>query len=561
MPNIVFVLLRRMQAPLIVLILVYAAAVLGFVLIPGQDAQGAPWRMGFFHAFYVVSYTATTIGFGELPYPFTEAQRLWMIATVYLTVVAWMYTIGVLFALIQDPSFRALVRQIAFSRAVRRIVEPFYIVCGYGDTGSSVVRGLTDAGLRAVVVDRNPDRISALLLDDLKSPVPGLCADAGRPDNLIIAGMKSRYCAGILALTDIDQTNLQVTITAKLLRPGLLAIARAHTANNAENIRAAGADHVLNPFMLAARIIGNAVHAPSMYVLDERLTSVPHEPWSPPLNPPRGNWILCGYGRFGKAMHEALLGEGVHCTIVEADTRIANDVPGCIVGIGTAAETLRDANIRTADAIIAGTDNDANNLSIVINARALNPNIFVVARQVHRDNEENFSAARIPIVMQFGRILAGEVFSIVTSPLIVDFLRLSQDKDERWASELRVRIREMMGEHNPDRWAIDVRSHTAPALSLAVSADVSVAVGALRRDPSRRDEQLPSIPLLLKRGTEFTMLPKETEVLQKGDQVLFCGPKQSRTRMQNTVRNPNTLHYVLTGEDRTSRFLDRIAVR
>jgi hypothetical protein len=95
MPNIVFVLLRRMQAPLVVLILAYSTAVLGFVLIPGQDAQGAPWRMGFFHAFYVVSYTATTIGFGELPYAFTEAQRMWMIATVYMTVVAWMYAIGV----------------------------------------------------------------------------------------------------------------------------------------------------------------------------------------------------------------------------------------------------------------------------------------------------------------------------------------------------------------------------------------------------------------------------------------------------------------------------------
>jgi Trk K+ transport system NAD-binding subunit len=444
---------------------------------------------------------------------------------------------------------------------VRRIVEPFYIVCGYGDTGSSVVRGLTDAGLRAVVLDLNPDRVNALLLDDLRSPVPGWCADAGRPENLLIAGMKSRYCAGILALTNVDQTNLQVTITSKLLRPGLLAISRAHTADAAENIRSAGADHVLNPFALAARIVGNAVHAPSLYALDERLTSVPHEPWSPALEPPRGDWILCGYGRFGKAMHEALRGEGIACTIVEADRHIADGVPGCVVGIGSEAETLRRANVRAAQGIIAGTDNDANNLSIVINARALNPNIFVVARQAHRDNEEIFRAAEIPIVMQFGRILAGEVFSIVTSPLIVDFLRLTQDKDETWASELRLRIREMMGEQNPDRWAIDVRSHSAPALSLAVSADVAVTIGALRRDPTRRDEFLPSIPLLLKRGNEFTMLPKEAEALRKGDQVLFCGPRRSRTRMQGTVRNPNTLHYVLTGEERTSRFLDRIALR
>ena len=291
------------------------------------------------------------------------------------------------------------------------------------------------------------------------------------------------------------------------------------------------------------------------------MTSVPHEPWSPPLNPPRGQWVLCGYGRFGQALHQALLGEGIQCTIVEADTRIAEHVPGCVLGRGTEADTLQQANIRGAQAIIAGTDNDANNLSIVINARALNPNIFVVARQVHRDNEEIFQKAKISLVMQFGNILAGEVFSIVTSPLIVDFLRLSQHKEESWASELRLRIRNMMGEQNPDRWSIDVRSNTAPALSLAVTAGVPVSIGDLRRDPTQREQLLDAIPLLLKRGEEFRMLPKEAEVLQKGDQLLFCGPKRSRTRMLGTIRNPNPLHYVLTGEDRTSRFLDKIAVR
>lgn len=561
MSNILFVLLRRMQAPLIVLILAYAVTVLGFVLIPGEEAPGKPWHMGFFHAFYVVTYTATTIGFGELPYLFTDAQRMWMTVTVYITVVAWMYAIGVLLSLVQDSAFRDLVKQIAFSRAVQRIHEPFYIVCGYGDTGSSVVRGLTTVGLRAVVVDLNPERINILLLDDLHAPTPGLCADAGRPDNLLVAGLKSRYCAGVLALTDADPVNLQVTITARLLRPSLLVIARAQTKDAAQNIRAAGADYVLNPFELCARLVRNAVHAPSLYALDERLTSVPHEPWSPPLGPPRGDWIVCGYGRFGRAIHAALLGEGIRCTIVEADPRIACEIDGCVLGVGTEATALQQAHIRSAQAIVAGTDNDATNLSIVINARAQNRNVFAVARQVHRHDDEIFRAARIPLVMQFGQILAGEVYSMVTSPLIVDFLRLAQMEDEAWAADLNGRIHSMVGKHNPHRWVIDARSTTAPALSLAISAGVAVTLGELRRDPTRREELLPAIPLLLKRGAEITLLPKETEIFQKGDQVLFCGPKVASTRMQTSARNHNTLHYVLTGEDRTSSLLDKIAVR
>ena len=39
MRQIPFLIMRRMRTPLIVLICAYAVAVLGFVLIPGQDDQ------------------------------------------------------------------------------------------------------------------------------------------------------------------------------------------------------------------------------------------------------------------------------------------------------------------------------------------------------------------------------------------------------------------------------------------------------------------------------------------------------------------------------------------
>jgi len=67
--------LRQMRAPLIVIVAVFSIATLGMVLIPGVDDQGQVWRMDFFHALYFVSFTATTIGFGEIPYPLTDEQQ------------------------------------------------------------------------------------------------------------------------------------------------------------------------------------------------------------------------------------------------------------------------------------------------------------------------------------------------------------------------------------------------------------------------------------------------------------------------------------------------------
>ena len=53
------IVLRFMRRPILVLIVVYAIAISGLVLIPGQDAEGNPTHMSIFHAFYFLTYTAT----------------------------------------------------------------------------------------------------------------------------------------------------------------------------------------------------------------------------------------------------------------------------------------------------------------------------------------------------------------------------------------------------------------------------------------------------------------------------------------------------------------------
>ena len=123
-----FLLLRRLRLPLILLIVVYAVAVFGFTLVPGIDAAGQPWRMGFLHAFYFVSFLGTTIGLGEIPQPFSDAQRLWATASIYATVTAWLYGIGALLSTLQDPLFRRILHENRFAAAVRGLREPFVLL-------------------------------------------------------------------------------------------------------------------------------------------------------------------------------------------------------------------------------------------------------------------------------------------------------------------------------------------------------------------------------------------------------------------------------------------------
>ena len=167
MSDVLFLILRRLRAPLITLILVYAISVGGLALIPGVAPDGNRHPMSIFHAFYVMSYTATTIGFGELPYPFTDAQRLWVTFSIYLSVIGWAYTLGSVVALGNDANFRMMLVRGIFRWRARGVAEPFYILCGYGQSGARLARALDRMGNRLVIVDPSAERIARTAIQDL----------------------------------------------------------------------------------------------------------------------------------------------------------------------------------------------------------------------------------------------------------------------------------------------------------------------------------------------------------------------------------------------------------
>lgn len=550
MNQVIFLLLRRMRTPLVVLIVAYAISILGLVLIPGVDGGGQPWQMGFFHAFYVISYTATTIGFGELPYPFSDGQRLWMIFSIHITVIAWLYAIGKILRLMQDPAFRQAVTEQAFARGVRHINEPFHIVCGYGDTGSLLVRSLAQRNMRAVVIDINQDRINALELEDMDIYMPGLCADASLSVTLKEAGLLHSHCVGVVALTDCDAVNLKIAITTRLMHPGILVICRAETRDAERNMKSFGTDHVINPFDTFAARLALALHSPGTHLLQEWLTGVPDTQLPAPLYPPHGTWVLCGYGRFGKAVHANLLVEGVKVVIVEANPAITHCPDDAIIGRGTEAATLQEARIAEAAGIVAGTDNDANNLSITITAKELNPGLFSVARQNKRDNSDIFQAARLDLVMQRSEIIARDILGVLTTPLLDEFLQLSRQQSNEWANELVSRISAVTNELVPDVWTVTLDTQGAPAIVAALHEEMGVYLDVLLREPRNRNQRLSCLPVMMKRGAYSVLIPDEDVALRPGDQLLFCGVVGAHQQMQWTLQNRNVLRYLQNGEER-----------
>jgi voltage-gated potassium channel len=547
MPSVLFVFLRRMRAPLIVLIVSYAIALTGLVLMPGVDADGQPWRLSFFHAFYVVSYTATTIGFGEIPHPFSDAQRLWMTVSIYLTVIAWFYGIGRLIALFQDPAFQRVIEAARFRRAVRGVAEPFVLVVGYGETGRLLVEGLDHRGWRATVLDQEPARLAALDLAGLRRDVPALPADARQPDRLADAGLAWRQCAAVAAVTSSDAVNLAVAIAAKLERPKLPVVARCATRHTAANLESFGTDFVVNPLEDFAHRLELALASPSVFLLTEWLIAEPGAPLREPIEPPRGRWIVCGLGRFGGAVVDALERNGCETVAIEPDPGAAATHPRAVRADGTGADALAQAGVRDAVAIVAGTSNDTNNLSIVMTARSLNPKLFVVLRQ-NRDFNAPLVARLAPdLALDQSRLTARAALLALTMPLLTRFMDRALAGGEDWADELIARLAGVTEDVAPDVWTIAATPVGAPAVWREAS-DRGLRVGHLLADPRDRAERIDAVPLLLARGDREALLPTAEAAVEPGDRLLFAGSPRARRSMRLAANNRNVMRYIVAGE-------------
>ncbi|MBS97450.1 MAG: potassium transporter TrkA [Oceanospirillaceae bacterium] len=557
MYDILYVLLRRLRTPLITLIVVYAVSILGFTLIPGQDDQGNPWRMDFFHAFYFVSFMGSTIGFGEIPYPFTAAQRMWTLVTIYSCVIAWLYGIGTTLSVLQDGGFIRLLRLRRFIYSVKGITEPFYLVCGYGVTGSTVVRELVDAGLRAVVVDIDQERIDNLDLDGLVTPVPALCADASLPDVLDRAGLQHPHCAGVLALTNSDKVNLGIAIASKVLVPKRMAISRSENDITSANLASFGTDLIVDPFRHYAEYVALAAHSPHRHLVFDWLMNPHHRTLASVYRHAEGRWIVCGYGRFGRNITRELTEAGTEVTVIDPDPDNIRALGSAVPGVGTEAVTLEQAGVRSAVGIVAGTDSDADNLSIIMTARELNPKLITVVRQNLSANELIFSHSRCDFIMQPGQIIATRILAQLKTPLLSVFIEHLFKQDEVWAHTLINRMSSMVGDEKLDSRSVRIDKREAPAVITKLEEEVPIKLISLMKNPHNRSETLSCFPLMMKRGDSVKMTPGELTELEPGDEILFCGRTRALDRMRWSAQNYNTLHYILTGFDATQSRLQR----
>ena len=226
--TIFWIIVRRMRTPLIVLIATMAISILGMVLIPGVDSNGKPYHMNFLDAIYFVTYMASTIGFGEIPYEFTYAQRMWVLFSIFIAVIGWFYAIGALVTLVQDKQLLAEINLAKFKRKIKDLKEPFIIILGYNNITKTLINQL-NGNKRIVVIDKSQEKIEALELENFIPEVYALSANIDNPEILKLAGIKKRNCKALIVLFNNDFKNTKIALLARLLNERIDLVIKSTT--------------------------------------------------------------------------------------------------------------------------------------------------------------------------------------------------------------------------------------------------------------------------------------------------------------------------------------------
>lgn len=539
-----FLILQKMRAPFLVLIVTYTVAIIGLVSIDGVDNDGNPYRMTIFDAFYFISYTATTIGFGETPYTFNYEQRIWVSMIIYLTVIGWFYSIGSLISLIQDKVLRKEIAKNRFLRQIKNLNEHFFIILGYNSTTKKIIEKSLKKGFRVVVIEKNENKVGDLHLQSYTPVVHVLQADIHDPNAMELAGIKSPYCKGLVSLFEDDSLNLRIAITTKIINPKVPLAIKSTTTNLTENLKDVGVEIIENPFDIISDQIDLSLNSPSTHQLAKWIFNLDTLEQQP-LKLPRGKYIVCGYGRMGKEIYKVLEKNKIEASFIEIDPAKVSKFNSHHIVIADAddKDILIEQGIKEASVIIAGTNNDTTNLSLLATAKKLNPDIVTIARENELENYSIFQYSNIDYIFMPSRILIHKTINALVNPMSDKFFYLMKKQTEEFSADLMEKLLEKIGS-KPEIYELKIDNESSFAIAEALSENKTVHLKhlLLRRDDNTKYNA--AMVLLLQKGNNLSLLPSEDTRLEIGDQLLFATDHASISDIEYIAQNKIELAYV-----------------
>lgn len=223
--------------------------------------------------------------------------------------------------------------------------------------------------------------------------------------------------------------------------------------------------------------------------------------------------IICGYGRVGRSAAPTLHDNSRDVVIIDNDpelvVRAQADGFATIQGDAASDDILREAGLEKAWGVVVSTGEDSLNLFIVLSARTLNPDLYIVARAVNAENERKMVRAGADRVVSPYRIGGKHMANIMLRPHVTDFFDVVtlQGGQELWIEEL-------------------------------IIADDSTLIGQTVGQANVRRQTGVSLVALTSKTTGQTIVPDANTLLGAGDELIVLGTRDQLAALRELTLSP-----------------------
>ncbi len=159
-----------------------------------------------------------------------------------------------------------------------------------------------------------------------------------------------------------------------------------------------------------------------------------------------GHYIICGYGRIGKLVTQMLVEQGLPVVVVEHEEstlkRLEEDGVLFVEGSATEDDALFKAGIERAKGLVATVSSDADNVYIVLTAKGIRRDLFVIARATKLGSEMKLKRAGADKVVSPYFIGARRIAQTVLRPSVADFVELTYHSTAKSLRMEELKVRE-----------------------------------------------------------------------------------------------------------------------
>lgn len=140
------------------------------------------------------------------------------------------------------------------------------------------------------------------------------------------------------------------------------------------------------------------------------------------------HYIVCAYGRVGRAAVTELHQQNIKVAVVESQEQLSAalqeaDIP-YLTADPTEESVLLAAGIERAQGLVCAVDSDAANVYITLTARSLNPKLSIVARAASPSSEDKLMRAGADRVVS-PYVLGGQrMAALALQPAVVEFFNM-----------------------------------------------------------------------------------------------------------------------------------------